>query len=304
MKKLTTEEFINRAKQIHGDKYDYSMVEYTKAKNYIKIICKKHGVFEQTADSHLRGNGCYKCAIENRIKEQFLTTEEFINRAKQIHGDKYDYSQSIYTNYNTKIKIICKKHGLFEQTAREHLDGNGCIECSYKYRKELMHKKALDTFEQFKSTCKYDLSKFEYKDAHTKSIAICKKHGEFSISFNNLSNDKGCPLCKSSKGENKVRQYLQSHNIQFEEQKKFNNCKYKKLLPFDFYIPNINTCIEYDGQQHFGPVDCFGGDEGFNLVQKRDNIKTQFCANNNIKLLRISYQDFDNIDSILDKILN
>jgi len=110
MKKLTTKEFINRAEKIHRNKYDYSLVEYVNTKTKIKIICKKHGIFEQTPNNHLCGKNCPKCHDYNK-----LTTKEFINKAEKDHGNKYDYSLVEYVNTKTKIKIICKKHGIFEQ---------------------------------------------------------------------------------------------------------------------------------------------------------------------------------------------
>ena len=130
-KHITTEEFIKRAKKIHGDKYDYSLVEY---KNYdikIKIICPIHGEFEQTPRCHINSE-CFHCYISKRIKG----TEIFIEEAKKIHGDKYDYSLVDYKNRFTTIKIICEKHGIFEQIPYAHLKGSICYKCYAKNKCE------------------------------------------------------------------------------------------------------------------------------------------------------------------------
>ena len=130
MKKLTLESFLERAEKIHNNKYDYSKVEYVNAKTKVCIICPKHGEFWQTPDNHLKGKGCAYCANVKKI-----TTEEFIERAREVHGDKYDYSSSVYVNNKTKIKIICPIHGEFELTPNAHLQGRGCKKCN-KIKKE------------------------------------------------------------------------------------------------------------------------------------------------------------------------
>ena len=130
MKKLTTEEFIKKANIIHDDTYNYSLVEYVGSFENVKIICKKHGEFEQSPDNHLRRRGCPKCGVEKRILKTNSNIFEFIQKAKNIHGDKYDYSFAIYKNNYTKIKIICPYHGVFEQTPNHHLRGQTCKMCS------------------------------------------------------------------------------------------------------------------------------------------------------------------------------
>jgi len=122
--KLNTEEFIERAKKVHGDKYDYSMVEYVNAHTKVKIICPIHGEFEQMPNPHFNGSGCLKCSGSYK-----MSTEELISKAKEVHGNKYDYSLVEYKDSKTKIKIKCPIHGVFEQIPRTHLKGTGCMEC-------------------------------------------------------------------------------------------------------------------------------------------------------------------------------
>lgn len=122
-KKLTTEEFIEKARQIHGDKYDYSKSIYTFSRNKIKIICKKHGEFEQSVNNHLNGKGCQKCNIK------YENESDFINESKLIHNNKYNYEKVIFLNTITKVIITCKEHGDFEQTPSNHISGKGCYKC-------------------------------------------------------------------------------------------------------------------------------------------------------------------------------
>ncbi len=170
MKKLTTEEFIKKAKLIHGDRYDYSKVVYTSSRDKVCIICPIHGEFWQKANEHLRGHGCDKCGGTYK-----LDTYEFINRAKLVHGGKYDYSKTEYVNSDTKVCIICQEHGEFWQMPHAHLDGRGCPKChgvcntseDFIYNARKVHGD------------KYDYSKVEYIDSVTPVCIICPVHGEF-----------------------------------------------------------------------------------------------------------------------------
>lgn len=156
-----------------------------------------------------------------------MTTDEFINHSNKIHNNKYDYSLTKYKSAHKKVKIICPEHGEFEQTPNSHLRGNGCVKCKTNI----------------------------------------------------------------SKGEQKIIDWLKEHNIKYVPQHTFPDCKYKKLLPFDFYLPEYNMCIEYQGSQHYRISECWGGEEKLKLVQLRDKIKTNYCKDNNIKLLRIKYNE-------------
>lgn len=128
-RRLSQDEFIQKAKSVHGNKYDYSLVKYEKVNQKIQINCFKHGVFSQVANSHLNGYGCPKCQYDLLSSSFTCSQDEFIQKAKDVHGDKYDYSLVKYTGCFDKIKIICKKHGVFMQTPSRHLCG-GCLKCS------------------------------------------------------------------------------------------------------------------------------------------------------------------------------
>ena len=167
-----SKKFIEKAKQIHGDKYDYSKVNYITQKDKVCIICQKHGEFWQTPSAHLKGEGCPLCS-QRSFK---YTTNEFIERAKEIHGDKYDYSKVNYIDKKTKVCIICPKHGEFWQTPSAHLKGCGCQKCGNEKRKN-GRKKSKEQFikeleEKFGKIYKYDLIK--WVDCHTKIKLIYK----------------------------------------------------------------------------------------------------------------------------------
>ena len=127
---ITTETFIEKSEQVHGNKYNYSKTIYTTAQDKVSILCPEHGEFEQVANSHLRGHGCKLCAIQNNPQNKPSTTEEFIKRAAQVHGNKYDYSNTIYKKAKNKLIIACSVHGEFSIKAHSHLEGVGCPSCA------------------------------------------------------------------------------------------------------------------------------------------------------------------------------
>jgi len=137
-RKLTTEEFINAANKIHSNKYDYSLTEYSHSHQKIKIICPVHGEFLQFPNDHKKGIGCYNCGIDKIKKTKSYSLEQFINIVNKVHNFEYDYSLVNYTSHNDKIKIICKKHGVFSQFAYNHIKGNKCKKCSHINQKHTL----------------------------------------------------------------------------------------------------------------------------------------------------------------------
>lgn len=171
-KKKAKNKFIEKANLVHNNKYDYSLVDYLDNKIKVKIICPIHGEFEQRPDLHLCGNGCPICGKIKAANTQRSSREEFIEKAKLMHGDKYDYSLVDYKGNNSNIKIICPIHGVFEQKPDKHLIGHGCPKC---VGRERTTKEAIEDIEN-KYPGKYDLSKFEYINATADSWICCKKH--------------------------------------------------------------------------------------------------------------------------------
>jgi very-short-patch-repair endonuclease len=300
--KSTNNEFIERAINIHNDKYEYSNVIYTTANTKVEIICKQHGPFMQVASSHLAGKGCSKCAGCYNP-----TTQEFIEKADEIHKGKFDYSNVIYTKSDAVINIICKKHGLFKSQATRHLTlkGGGCGKCG----REIISSSLSYNTSEFRKLAnsihgdKYDYSLVEYVNSAKKVKIICKEHGPFKQTPNNHLNGAGCPKCRASKGEFRIEKHLKTTDLFFESEKRFDNCRNKMRLPFDFYVPSHNLLVEYDGKQHFIPVKGWGGLKNLEAIQKRDAIKTRFAERHNIRLLRIKYTEYDRIEEILSEAL-
>jgi very-short-patch-repair endonuclease len=184
--------------------------------------------------------------------------------------------------------------------------GKGCPKCAKnsKLNTDLFIKKS-----EKKHNKKYEYHKVSYTTSTCPVIITCKKHGDFIQSPNSHLSGKGCSKCQQSHGERLISYELKKNKIVFETQKRFEGCfslgKNNKVtkLPFDFYLPNLNICIEYDGRQHFMPVKRFGGVKRFLRVKKLDSIKDKFCVTNNIKLVRIPYTDKNNIESIIKNVL-
>lgn len=291
-------DYIEIARLLHNNKYNYSKIVYTKLKDKVEIICNEHGSFFMSLDNHIsKKAGCRKCVI--RPKKM-----DWIECFNKVHNNEYDYSKSIFKTSKDKIEIICKKHGSFFQRPNSHLSTiHKCPKCSIENKSKKLANNLSDYIDRLneRHLFKYDYSKFEYINSKEKSIIICPKHGEFLQCISSHL-QSGCPMCLSSKGENEIRKYLIDNNIEFEVQKKFKGCYFKRSLKFDFYIPNINTCVEYDGIQHFKPFSWQGGLESFESTKKRDSIKTEFCRKNNINLIRISYNE--NVNDILSIKIN
>jgi len=284
-------EFIIKANEVHGDKYDYSMVEYKNNCTKVKIICPMHGVFEQTPTHHInRKQNCPSCTGHKK------DTNLFISKAKKIHGDKYDYSKVEYISAKEKIVIVCSLHGEFKQTPNNHLKGKQCFYCTGT------PKKSNDEFiEQatIKHNKKYDYSLVNYITREDKVKILCPIHGMFKQTpASHLNGGSGCPRCKDSKGENTIRDILIRLNIKYIPQKRFKNCRNILPLPFDFYLPDYNICIEYNGEQHYSKKHNFGSKKHeLEQIQHRDKIKSDYCLNNNIPLLIIPY--YENIEKTL-----
>ena len=299
MRRLTTEEFIKRAKEKFD--YDYSITIYKNKRTKIKFICPKHGIQEQLPENHIK-YGCGLCGRENGYSSVRLAQDKIIKRFKKIHGNKYDYSLVEYKNIDIKVKIICPIHGIFEQSPYEHLKGGNCPYCYGLYKTT---KQFIEEANKVHNN-RYDYNLTEYKKAKIKVKIICPIHGIFEQIPNNHLSGQGCPDCSNKiyKGEKAVEDYLIENNIKYKRQYKFDNCKNKYKLRFDFYLPDYNIAIEYDGKQHFEDV-YFGGKEStLDYVKSNDKIKTEYCKNNNIKLIRIPYTELKNINTILEQEIN
>lgn len=277
-KKLIT--FIEKAKEVHGDKYDYSKVEYERSDTKVCIICPEHGEFWQCPINHINGQGCKKCYSVKRTGCYDLTTAEVIEKAKEVHGDKYDYSKTEYKGLKRKMVIICPEHGEFEQVAYDHLRGFKCSKCKSdedRLTVEQFIEKAREIHGE-----KYDYSKVEYVNNHTKVCIICPEHGEFLQCPSHHLLGCGCQKCHRSRMEKTIAVMLQNNNIKFIEQYK---PKWIGRQSFDFYLPDYNIVIECQGLQHIKNIKKFGGN--MQDMIERDTRKKQLCIENSLNMVYI-----------------
>ncbi len=282
--RLTINQFIERSKIIHGNKYDYSLVNYINISKSVKIIYNGI-IYNQTPDSHLQG-----LCPEKKYKNTYI----FIQQAKLIHGDKYDYSLVNYVDCFTEVKIIYNGI-IYEQAPSYHLTGR----CPEKLTK--INYNFIENSKKIHGD-KYDYSLVNYKNNRTKVKII--HNGKIyeqnpSSHLKGINPDGSCPELKSI-GEKKINEYLNLKNINYTPQHTFDNCKYVGKLIFDFYLSDNNILIEFDGIQHFESIEYFGGLTALNETIKKDNIKNLYAKNNNINLLRIKYTEMNNIISILE----
>lgn len=201
-KALTTKEFIEKAKQIHGDTYNYNEVNYVNAHTKIQIICRDHGSFRTQPRKHLEGSGCPVCAI-NRKR---ITKEEFIRRSIEVHGDRYIYDQVEWVDTKTKVTITCPEHGDFKQLPSDHMKGIKCRECGY-YERTYPNQLDTDLFKERASIIHrgyYNYNKVEYGSSKDKVTILCPIHGEFYQRPSNHLRGDGCPYCNKGAYNPKV----------------------------------------------------------------------------------------------------
>lgn len=293
--KLNTADFIQKARAVHGDKYDYSKVEYVNNHTQVCIICPEHGEFWQTPNSHLRGRGCKKCGIKQRSANQKQSRENFIHNARKVHGDKYDYSKVEYVNNKTKVCIICPEHGEFWMKPNSHLNGQRCPKCGRNIATIKVRSNTEDFIIKARKLHgnKYDYSKVEYVNAYTKVCIICPEHGEFWQTPNIHLNGCGCSICKSSKLERELIMAFIKCNIKFIYQANKKEFIWLNNQSLDFYLPDYNIAIECQGCQHFNKGNFGSVNYNFEKQYFADVRKNTLCNKNGVKLLYyINKSDF------------
>lgn len=291
------ESFIQMATEIHEGYYNYDKVVYVKMKAPVIIVCPRHGDFQVTPSNHCRKNyGCKKCSHGN------LTLEEFVEKAIEVHGEKYNYSETDYVSQTTPVIIKCDKHNwTFTQKPIFHLRGKGCLRCAHDKLAKL-DVRGSDWFieeSQKMHGYKYDYKHVVYRRITEKVTIKCPEHGLFEQLAASHLYGNGCRKCAHfSSGEQTIEFLLTDLEYEFVTQKTFNDCVDKTKLRYDFYVESLNLLIEYDGKQHFVAVDYFGGEKALKGVQRRDAIKNKYAEDNGINLLRIRYDE-----DICDKLL-
>lgn len=234
------------------------------------------------------------------------TKEKFMEKAMDKFGYKFGYDLDGYKNLSSRIFVICSFHGSVQMTASSHLRSfTGCSKCSRnmaKYKKKTTGMNKEEFVKKLKEIYGkiYKYNSVNYKDGASFVTIECRRHGNVRLGIKRLLAGRGCKKCNISKGELRLLKWLIDNKVKFNHQHIFSDCKNIKPLPFDFFLPDFNTAIEFDGEQHYRAVRKFGGKSGFEKLQLHDNIKTSYCSNNNINLLRIKYSDIDLITNIMD----
>jgi len=292
-KKKNIEEFIEKAKEIHGDKYDYHKSVYNGCDEKIEIICKKHGSFFQNPLSHLHGCGCPICAKEKLSKNNRCSKEDFIKNATEIHKGKYDYSKVEYVNGKTKVCIICPEHGEFWQSPNNHLKGKGCKKCGIKSainKNRIAKENVLDTLNKIHDG-KYDYSKLNFDREKDKVCIICPKHGEFWQTLDSHLRGIGCPKCakKISKAEIEIKNFIE--NILGECSVEERNRNIISPYEIDLYIPSKKIGIEYNG--------LLWHSEKYNKDKNYHLNKTILANKNGIRLIQIFEDEYLNKKEIV-----
>ena len=299
-KLMYTEEYI--INEVNNDE-NSEFIEFIKikgAKSRFKVFCKKHNIeYEIIFENFHKGVRCSKCAEEKRtLKKIKWTKENIINYIKDNSNDKFIRFIE-YNGLSSIVELECDKGHIRKQNFRDFKSGKRCYYCyasiplNINYIREEIEKVG------------FKLLSNEYKNNKTLLTVMCDKGHVYTTNWCNFKNGKRCPKCyeetNASKGVREIEEYLIDNNIEYIREYTFNDCKSKNVLRFDFYLPQYNCCIEFDGQQHFIMVDYFGGFDGFVSTVIRDTIKNIYCKDNNINLIRIPYNKLENIKNILNK---
>lgn len=279
----------NREMQEIAKSLNYNILyipEYI-SKEKMKIKCDKGHTFEITWANFKKGRKCSHC-----YKYKKLTHEEV---ALFIAKLGYELISQYYTA-NKKIEVLCSKGHNFITTYGKLQSGRRCPYCSGKF----IH---VNDVRQELTKDEYTLHS-NFTTTSSKIWIKCNEDHMFETTYTHYKAGRRCPICNQSKGEKKVEKVLTSLNLEFVQQKKFEECRNTLCLPFDFYIPLYNLCIEYDGEQHFTPVDFAGKGEDWarenhEKVKQNDKIKSDFCEKEGIELLRVPYWDKDKIENII-----
>lgn len=266
--------------------------KYINSSTPIMHHCLIHDVYWKVSPNNvLSGKMCPECAKDSKRSCFMKTHEEYVNDVANINKDIEVVGK--YVGARIPILHLCKKHNV-EWMALPYniLMGRGCPECKKEKCIEARRKDNEQYIKELKIKNSDILPLEDYINSKTPILHRCLiDNNEWYISPSNALRGEGCPKCRESNGERMVRQWLEGHNIEYIYQKTFDKCKDKQLLSFDFYLPDYNMVIEFQGIQHYEPVEVFGGQNAFELQVKHDKIKSNYCKQNNIRLICIKYDE-------------
>ena len=310
--KMTTELFIEEARKVHGDKYSYGESDFVNYKTPVKIYCPDHGYFNQTPNSHLSGCGCPECAKIRTINALTSTTEDFLVKAREVHGDKYIYDKVEYERNNKPVEIICREHGSFFQTPEHHLRGNGCPTCGNNQLKSL--EEFIREAELVHGPGTYVYDSVEYKGSEVPIKVYDPLFGDYFWTKPHLFlKGFGNSARGMTSGERFVYTWLKNNGIDFKREfsipaKDFMGVDFGVRI--DFIIEDYNDrkiFIEYNGEQHYSIRSQLyaNNKEDFIAQLKRDNYLRDYCKIHNIYLIEIPYKyhTYGMVNKFLTKVL-
>jgi hypothetical protein len=269
--------FIEKAKKVHGDKFNYSLVNYKTSADKVSIVCDVHGVFNQRPNDHLRGNGCPGCGVNTRTKIRTSTVQEFIHKGNATHDSKYDYSKVVYKNSKTPVIIGCPVHGWFTSTPTNHITRkSGCPICANSYKAEHKRKSLVE----FKSQAymvhgtTYAYDDVEYKSTHDKINILCHEHGVFKQAPVVHLRGIGCPKCQPQGFSKKSIRWLTiqstDNNLYIEHAGNVGEFKIPGTrFRADGYCRETNTIYEFYGDAVHGNPQIFKPEELCHPFNKR-----------------------------------
>lgn len=297
-KQRTHEEFVNEVNKLYPNLKVLSL--FTETKNRVRVLCKECGTESNPlAQALVQKTFCCQECRRIKNKENFIRQLSDINSNINVVGE--------YENNRTKIECLCLVHNkTFKMTPANLLRNHGCPKCATDSRRKVFAKTHDEFLSELKEISPQISITSQYQSAHKKIDCKCLECGfEWKAAPHSLLRGDGCPNCiLPSKGELAISSYLDDISVEYISQKRFDDCRNINPLPFDFYLPEYNACIEFQGKQHYEVVEHFGGEKDFKIRRKRDNIKVEYCRKNQIELLCIPYWDFDNIKQIINCFLS
>jgi hypothetical protein len=260
VKKITTNSFVERAIAVHGARYNYAQTQYESAQGKIEIGCPEHGAFVQAAYSHLNGRGCPQCAKRVQSSKRTYTVEEFIARARTVHGTRYSYDRAVYTKKGQPLLVTCPEHGDFPVAPNNHIvRKSGCPQCAAVSRsvkqkgrrrpgiggRPAWSREQFITAANEVHTGKYRYDSLVYENVNTHVTVTCPKHGDF-IQFGSAHlAGQGCPSCPAviSSGHMQISEFLTTLGVEHRN----NDRTMIRPYEIDIVIPSLNLAIEYCG---------------------------------------------------------
>lgn len=313
-KVVTHKSFVSEVCKLTNDEYTVLRV-YKKAKDKTRMKHNKCGYeYEVTPDNFKRGKRCKKCSINIVKSKTSFNINIFKDKVYSLVGNEYEVVDTNYTNARTPVKMMHNICGNKFDVRPYHFtkeNGTRCPKCSYA-RVGFNKRKSTEDFAlevECVTNDEYEVVG-DYINAITEIDILHKScNNIYSVKPNAFLSGNRCNKCKVSvsNGEKLIINFLESNGVKFIYQYSFDDCRNKNSLPFDFAILNdtdkVEFLVEYDGRQHFEPIEFWGGEKEFKRIQMHDNIKNSYCEDNNIKLIRIPYWKYENIESILSEIL-